>query len=79
MNTENNQKDELKLCPFCGGEADFYRQYERRSWFIFVQCEVCGARSRPQETRADPDDKDFWVCSAATKAEKDWNRRKAGI
>ena len=30
----------LKPCPFCGGEADLYREYGRRSWFISVGVEV---------------------------------------
>ncbi len=68
----------LKPCPFCGGEADLYREYGRRSWFISVRCEVCEARSRAHETRKDADEEDFWECGAAAKAKRDWNRRKVG-
>jgi len=70
--------EELKPCPFCGGEANLYRTYGRYGWFITAQCEVCGARSKIFWTRSDPNDPDFWECKAASKATVAWNRRKVG-
>ena len=34
--------DELKSCPFCGGEADEYAEDE----YLQIECQKCGARSR---------------------------------
>ena len=43
--------DELKPCPFCGGEAEietFYPSSPMRllGWkYAYVECQVCGCRS----------------------------------
>lgn len=37
--------DELKKCPFCGGEAELSHTYEAGK-FSFVICVQCGVRIR---------------------------------
>ena len=42
--------DELKRCPFCGGEAEVKRFGNERS---YIQCVVCGASTLVFDTRYD--------------------------
>jgi Lar family restriction alleviation protein len=55
----------LKLCPFCGGEAEIASCKSGgvifRTTYYYVRCTTCGATSRVQEV--------------ARKAERSWNRR----
>ena len=38
--------EELKKCPFCGGEADIYRGYGKYGFFVVAECVLCGARTK---------------------------------
>lgn len=60
-------KEELKLCPFCGGEAKIRESYSDRydTYFTFAKCLDCGAQSRPLSTRTYDEDDVIKV----------WNRR----
>lgn len=55
--------NELKPCPFCGGEAWIIRKtygFKKKKYW-FVRCECCHATSRAEFTEID--------------AKKAWNRR----
>lgn len=67
--------DELKKCPFCGGEAEAVYRYNRykRVWFTFVRCTICSACGHSYATDEEPDtDSPIW-----DKAEGAWNMRAA--
>lgn len=59
--------EKLKLCPFCGGEADLWYSSGRYGYFVYCQCSVCSAQSRIFHLGRDvPDD---WADSTpATRA-----------
>lgn len=66
----------LKRCPFCGGEAELYSFYSKRSRFIKAQCSLCGSGSRIYSCdNTDFDSEDFWEQYAAQQAVEAWNRR----
>ena len=77
--------EHLKPCPFCGCDiAGISARYGRNGWFLFVQCEVCGAESKKfgigRNANIPNDDNEFWECEkvqiAASKAAKAWNVRR---
>ena len=37
---------ELKLCPLCGGEAEFVKLFEAKRYDGFVRCTQCGNEGR---------------------------------
>ena len=43
-----NLIDQIKPCPFCGGDALVERRYSerKRRSFVFVKCVVCDAQSK---------------------------------
>lgn len=68
--------DELKSCPFCGGEASLYSRGTRNGmgYMIYAKCEVCGCSGRAFFTYDDPDETD-WNDLACKQATLVWNRR----
>ena len=69
--------DELKPCPFCGGQAHIdggsIAEYHGRSHMdVWVACMESGARG-PQAEDTDPD-----AASYAAPAIAAWNRRDGG-
>ena len=66
----------LKPCPFCGGEANMYANYNRtcHCWFVFCQCTVCGGTGKTKSTKIDPVLSD-WNDLACKEAVSSWNRR----
>ena len=66
--------EELKPCPFCGGEADCALSRGRFGWFVNVECEVCGAETKSFSLGAFDEEK-WWESLGASKARKAWNRR----
>ncbi len=60
---------ELKLCPFCGGMAEFMiKTNSRNIEFVFCHCTMCNAQGKTF-TIYDDEEKDF------EKAKRAWNRR----
>lgn len=74
---------ELKPCPFCGCEVSEIARYGRNGWFLFIQCDVCGAESKKigigKYADVPSGENEFWECEkvqrAATKAKAAWNMR----
>ena len=70
--------EELKPCPFCGGEAVEEWRYgglrtgNRKFYFQYIVCEECGAKSRATSTEEDPND---FNNSGYKVARTWWNRR----
>ena len=67
---------ELKRCPLCGGEAEFYRTPIKTNggWCdrVVVRCKVCEARTNRvlYDAKKHPNDKEY------EEAAKAWNTRK---
>ena len=69
---------EIKLlpCPFCGGEAEFYRMTTRQNFrwsdCVGVRCKTCGASCSTvlYDARIHPNDEEYY------EAAKAWNTRK---
>lgn len=69
---------ELKCCPFCGQDASvIYRNYSARlrKYFVWVECEACGARSKASTSDDDPADNDEWSNTACRRCTASWNMR----
>lgn len=69
---------ELKVCPFCGQDAaTLYRTYSFRTktYFTWVECDVCGAKSKSTASDDDPANDNAWNNLACRKAAAAWNRR----
>lgn len=59
--------EELKACPFCGGEP-VMEQYARNG--IRIKCSTCGVKREQRVLRQTLE----WLRDAMTKS---WNRRKS--
>lgn len=44
--------EELKKCPFCGGEASIVNSYSvhRKRIFVYVRCDVCNSQGKTYTT-----------------------------
>lgn len=70
--------DSLKPCPFCGHEEiSVYTQYGRYGYFAWVECDLCGARSKTLKSTNRADSPEFSVSAVACKLLDAWNRRPA--
>ena len=40
--------DEMKNCPFCGGESDvnWNWNWKIKRFFVYVKCDTCGAQGK---------------------------------
>ena len=65
---------EIKTCPHCGGSAVLAVNPSKCGYFIFVQCEICGARGKTCRDSKDPELYDFDT-TGCDKAIKAWNMR----
>lgn len=67
----------MKSCPFCGGHACLYANYsyKARSYFVFVKCEICGARGKTFISKEDPAEVG-WNNEACNDAVEAWTMRK---
>ena len=69
---------ELKQCPFCGNNnASVYRNYNSgcRKYFVWVECDVCGAKTKAATPYSDPAENDGWDNAACRKVCAAWNLR----
>ena len=75
--------EELKQCPFCGGDADlFYKvcSYKmmktgKTVFKIRVRCTVCGSRGRAYHSDVNPEE-NGWTSQECTAAARAWNLRR---
>lgn len=65
--------EDLKSCPFCGGEAEIVAVDGRYGDFVFAACSMCDAQSK--RFRVQQDD-EIYTGRAAQKAAHFWNQRK---
>lgn len=74
--SDNKTSDKLLSCPFCGGEAIYYRTPVKSNggWCdsVVVKCKQCEARTARilYDARKHPNDEEY------TEAAKAWNTRK---
>jgi len=65
---------EIKKCPFCGGDGELTQRYNYRhgNYFVFVACSLCNAQSK---TFTSDDDAEHgeWQSKACEKAVNAWN------
>lgn len=66
--------DDLKKCPFCGEEADLWRNFGRYGYFVYVECSICSAKSKSYKFPGELTD-DWETTIAARRATDAWNRR----
>lgn len=66
--------DDLKQCPFCGGETTLWSNYGKFGYFVYCKCDVCDATSRTF-TIGDSLPEDWEEMTASRKAIGAWNRR----
>lgn len=69
---------ELKHCPFCGnGPATLYStySYKTRKYFIWAECDLCGARSKAVASSDDPVETK-WEDFFCRKVAAAWNMRR---
>lgn len=67
--------DELKPCPFCGGEAYLNSRYAKYGYMVFVRCDVCGAEGKKFNSYDEPPSSVDWDNSACRAATRFWNMR----
>ncbi len=50
------EHDKLRPCPHCGGIASLKTNYapRRQVFFVYAECEICGARGKTYRTPTDP-------------------------
>ncbi len=66
----------IKPCPHCGGPA-FLNQnysYRKRTYFVFVKCEMCGAQGKIYHSDEEPAAAE-WNNQACDRAIVAWNMR----
>lgn len=72
-------KESIKQCPHCGGNADLYsRKTYKGGYYIFVQCEICGATGKSVYSSTAPE-ADNWESNACNVAVNAWNMRTPGM
>lgn len=68
----------IKRCPFCGHKSNLMQQYNDRlkTYFLRVECPMCGARGGTTSTKYDARDGDWKENNYCKKAVALWNNRK---
>ena len=69
---------DMKPCPFCGDEASKTWENGRYGPFGYIECDLCGARSKTQKLirKSEYDtEEEFWNQEAFGILVKRWNRR----
>lgn len=73
-------RENIKPCPFCGGQADLYSDlndpYEG-GYIVFGKCEVCGSRGKAFHVAEDPLETGNWGTPRCNDAVEAWNLRRA--
>lgn len=66
----------VKTCPHCGGTACLNANcsYKKRTYFVFVRCDICGAQGKVYSSPEDPAAEN-WENDACIDAIKAWNMR----
>lgn len=67
----------IKACPHCGGSACLYQNYsyKARTYFAFVECDICGARGKIYNSEEEPEAAG-WDNAACRDAISAWNMRQ---
>ena len=72
----------LKKCPFCGSEASFLFETGRYGPFGYVECDLCGARTKTKKVvknfPIEDNEEAFWNQPAFLSLENAWNKRAGG-
>ena len=66
---------QLKPCPFCDGRAEIYTTRKNDFICAYVECTVCGARSKHVKSNFSADDLEFNNSVAEEKIVEAWNMR----
>lgn len=67
----------IKSCPFCGhntGVLTSNYSFKSKKYFVWVECDICGARSKAATSEDAPADSG-WSNAACHKAAVAWNAR----
>ena len=68
------EKQNLKPCPHCGGDADIEIIYAKYSTLVKVKCCVCGSETKAYKVNSENPEQ----CRGARKAICSWNLRVNG-
>lgn len=72
--------ENVRECPFCGGEANITSNYsaKHKCFYTYVRCKACLSTGKPFMSEENPKSKAYNlpICESACKA---WNDRKGGI
>ena len=68
--------ENVKACPFCGGEADITSNYsaKHKLYFFYIRCRNCGATGKPFKSETDPKLSDYNL-PMCEEARLTWNDR----
>lgn len=66
----------IKPCPHCGGVAylNSNYSYRRRTFFVFVKCDICGSQGKIYNSQDEPNEVD-WNNRSCIDAVTAWNMR----
>lgn len=67
----------IKDCPFCGGEASIWQNYNYKAevFFVMCKCDVCGSQGKTFNSGDEVPVEVDWDNDACRRAIKAWNRR----
>lgn len=71
--------DDIKKCPFCGGDGELTQRYNSRwrNYFVFVSCSLCNAQGKTFSSDDDVSEND-WKSKSCEKAINAWNMEYKG-
>lgn len=67
--------DKLESCPFCGGEARFWTKGGRFGYFAWVECDICGGRTKTVSSEFEVNDERYMQSTQTQVLKAAWNRR----
>lgn len=75
MTTQQDERAELKPCPFCGGVGLDFDEGSTFRWIV-ASCKSCGATAGEVRVQAvGAGDKEQWMEAARREAIEQWNTR----